>query len=178
MLITCHANTQVLQDANPQGIRVGAQSVFFEPKGAFTAAVSAPMVKSVGAELVLVGHSERRSVFKESNADINRSLKQVLAHDMVPVLCVGETLQEYESGSMIPFDLAKGACSHRTVVCVRDRAEQGGDICAAERGAGGRHCRASGRHRRCLRAGKFALNYPGYCERETTMHDYCPLIAL
>lgn len=92
-------NLQVLQDANPQGIRVGAQSVYFETKGAFTAAVSAPMLKSVGAELVLVGHSERRSVFGESNADINRSLKQVLAHDMVPVLCVGETLQEYESGN-------------------------------------------------------------------------------
>jgi triosephosphate isomerase len=56
------------------------------------------MLKSVGAELVLVGHSERRSVFGESNSDINRSLKQVLAHGMVPVLCVGETLQEYESG--------------------------------------------------------------------------------
>lgn len=77
---------------------MGAQSVYFETKGAYTAAVSAPMVKSVGAELVLVGHSERRSVFHESDADINRSLKQVLAHGMVPMLCVGETLSEYEEG--------------------------------------------------------------------------------
>lgn len=72
--------------------------MYFEAKGAFTAAVSAAMVKSVGAEMVLVGHSERRSVFGESDADINRSLKQVLEHGMVPVLCVGETLEEYELG--------------------------------------------------------------------------------
>lgn len=94
----CPACRQTLENDNPQGIKVGAQSVYFETKGAYTAAVSAPMLKSVGSEMVLVGHSERRSVFKESDADINRSLKQVLAHGMVPVLCVGETLSEYEEG--------------------------------------------------------------------------------
>ena len=81
-----------------QNVKVGAQSVFFETSGAYTAAVSAPMLKSLECDLVLVGHSERRSVFKESNADINKSLKQVQAHGMVPILCVGETLQQYESG--------------------------------------------------------------------------------
>lgn len=90
---------QVLEGSNPQGIRVGAQSVFFETKGAFTAAISAPMLQSVGAQLVLVGHSERRSVFGETDADINRSLQQVWAHGMVAVLCVGETLSEYELGT-------------------------------------------------------------------------------
>lgn len=77
---------------------MGAQNVYFEPKGAFTGAVSASMLQSVGISMVLVGHSERRSVFKESDADINRSLKQVLAHGMTPVLCVGETLEENEAG--------------------------------------------------------------------------------
>eukprot|EP01032_Pedospumella_encystans_P008787 gene8787-10396_t len=81
-----------------QNVKVGAQSVFFETSGAYTAAVSAPMLKSLECDLVLVGHSERRSVFKESNAEINKSLKQVQAHGMVPILCVGETLQQYESG--------------------------------------------------------------------------------
>lgn len=81
-----------------QNVKVGAQSVFFETSGAYTAAVSAPMLKSLECDLVLVGHSERRSVFKESNDDINKSLKQVQAHGMVPILCVGETLQQYESG--------------------------------------------------------------------------------
>jgi triosephosphate isomerase len=76
------------------------------------------MVKSVGAELVLVGHSERRSVFKESNADINRGLKQVLAHAMVPVLCVGETLQEYESGSTAPVDLVQGSVRSHVFLCI------------------------------------------------------------
>ena len=72
--------------------------MYFETKGAYTAAVSASMLQSVGAELVLVGHSERRSVFGETDGDVNRSLKQVLAQGMVPVLCVGETLQEFEQG--------------------------------------------------------------------------------
>lgn len=72
--------------------------MYFETKGAYTGAVSVSMLQSVGAELVLVGHSERRSVFGESDGDVNRSLKQVLTQGMVPVLCVGETLQEFEQG--------------------------------------------------------------------------------
>lgn len=79
-------------------MRYGAQTVFYQPKGAYTGAVSASMLKSLECDYVLVGHSERRSVFKETDEEINRSLKQVLENDMVPILCVGETLEQYESG--------------------------------------------------------------------------------
>ena len=94
-----------------QAIKIGALSVYFETKGAFTAAVSAPMLKSIGCSYVLVGHSERRSVFGESNTDINKSLKQVQAHGMVPILCVGETLEEYEQGSANFMLVYYSACS-------------------------------------------------------------------
>jgi triosephosphate isomerase (TIM) len=90
-----------------QRIKFGAQTVYFETKGAFTAAVSAPMVKSLGCDYVLVGHSERRTVFGESNGDINKSLKQVQAHGMVPILCVGETLAQYEQGSALVVSTVK-----------------------------------------------------------------------
>lgn len=82
-------------------MRFGAQTVFYQPKGAYTGAVSAPMLKSLECEYVLVGHSERRSVFKETDEEINRSLKQVLENEMVPILCVGETLEQYESGEFV-----------------------------------------------------------------------------
>jgi len=84
-----------------QQMRFGAQTVFYQPKGAFTGAVSASMLKSLECEYVLVGHSERRSVFKETDEEINRSLKQVLENEMVPILCVGETLEQYESGGSL-----------------------------------------------------------------------------
>jgi len=79
-------------------IKVGAQSTYYESKGAYTGAVSASMLSSIGCDYVLVGHSERRALFGETDMDINCSLKQVISHGMKPVLCVGETREEYELG--------------------------------------------------------------------------------
>ena len=76
------------------GISVGAQQVYYEDKGAFTGSVAASMVKSVGCEYVLCGHSERRSVFSDSDANINMKVKKVLEVGMKPILCVGETQDE------------------------------------------------------------------------------------
>jgi triosephosphate isomerase len=84
-----------LQQSN---IKVGAQNVYFEDKGAYTAAVSGSMLKSVDCTYVLVGHSERRAVFGETDSEVNKNLKSVLAGGMKPILCVGETLEEYELG--------------------------------------------------------------------------------
>lgn len=79
-------------------IKVGAQNTFYENKGAYTAAVSASMLSSIDCEYVLVGHSERRALFGETDIEINRSLKQVMYYGMKPVLCIGETREEYELG--------------------------------------------------------------------------------
>jgi len=78
------------------GVSIGAQSVFFQDKGAFTGAVSASMLKSVGCSYVLCGHSERRSVFMDDDKKINKKVKKVLDLGMRPVLCIGETKEEYD----------------------------------------------------------------------------------
>ena len=75
---------------------VGAQSIFFEDKGAYTGSVAASMVKSVGCEYVLCGHSERRTLFSDSDDAINRKVRKVLEAGMKPILCIGETMVEYD----------------------------------------------------------------------------------
>jgi len=80
------------------GVSVGAQSVYFEDKGAYTGAVASSMVQSLGCDYVLCGHSERRTLFKDDDVAINRKVKKVLADGMKPILCIGETKEEYEAG--------------------------------------------------------------------------------
>ena len=80
------------------GIDVGAQGVYYEDKGAFTGSVAASMVKSVGCEYVLCGHSERRALFSDSDVNINAKVKKVLEFGMKPILCIGETQEEYDLG--------------------------------------------------------------------------------
>ncbi|MBI5556598.1 MAG: triose-phosphate isomerase [Deltaproteobacteria bacterium] len=79
-------------------VLLGAQNVCWEEKGAFTGEISPPMLKDLGCTLVIVGHSERRHVFGESDAMINRRATGALRHGLIPVLCIGETLAERESG--------------------------------------------------------------------------------
>lgn len=81
-----------------EGIAVGAQQVYYEDKGAFTGSVAASMVKSVGCEYVLCGHSERRTLFSDSDVNINSKVKKVLEFGMKPILCIGETQEEYDLG--------------------------------------------------------------------------------
>ncbi|EKX31363.1 hypothetical protein GUITHDRAFT_166901, partial [Guillardia theta CCMP2712] len=76
-------------------VELGAQSVYYEEKGAFTGAVSVAMVKSMGCKHVLCGHSERRTIFKNSDEDVNRKVKKVLAEGLDPLLCIGESKTEY-----------------------------------------------------------------------------------
>ncbi len=79
-------------------IRVGAQDVHWEPKGAFTGATSIPLAQGAGATVALVGHSERRHLFGESEADTARKVRALLGAGMTPLLCVGEKLEEREEG--------------------------------------------------------------------------------
>lgn len=88
-----HQVKNVVEDI---GITIGAQSIFFEDKGAYTGSVAASMVKSVGCEYVLCGHSERRSLFSDSDDAINRKVRKVVESGMKPILCIGETKEEYD----------------------------------------------------------------------------------
>ena len=78
---------------------VGAQNLHPEPEGAFTAEVSGPMILDVGATHVIIGHSERRQLFGETNEGVNIKLKAALACGLKPIVCVGETLEEREAGA-------------------------------------------------------------------------------
>lgn len=79
-------------------IKLGSQNIYFEESGAFTGEISASMLKSVGCEYAIVGHSERRAIFGEDNDLLNKKLKQALKNDLLPIYCVGETLGQREKG--------------------------------------------------------------------------------
>lgn len=81
------------------GIMLGAQNMYFEKEGAFTGEVSAGMLLSVGCKFVILGHSERRHVFRESNEEINKKVIFAIQSGLKPILCVGELLEERESGN-------------------------------------------------------------------------------
>jgi triosephosphate isomerase (TIM) len=78
---------------------LGAQDVHWEEKGAFTGEVSPAMLKALNVRYVIVGHSERRELFGETDETANRKVRAVVAHEMTPILCVGETLREHDAGA-------------------------------------------------------------------------------
>ena len=85
---------------NVQGtnIKIGAQNMHWEEKGAYTGEVSGQMLKSIGVEYVIIGHSERRQYFAETDETVNKKIKSALAAQLKPIVCVGETLEQRESG--------------------------------------------------------------------------------
>ena len=83
------------QDTN---IKIGAQNMHFEEKGAYTGEVSGEMLKSIGVEYVIIGHSERRQYFNETDETVNKKLKKALDIGLKPIVCVGENLEQRESG--------------------------------------------------------------------------------
>ena len=79
-------------------ISVGAENVYFEEKGAYTGEVSADMLKDLGVKYVIIGHSERRQYFCETDTTVNKKVHAVLNAGMMPIICVGESLEQRETG--------------------------------------------------------------------------------
>ncbi|MGV3487257.1 MAG: triose-phosphate isomerase, partial [Tuberibacillus sp.] len=79
-------------------IAIGAQNMYFEESGAFTGEISPVMLKDLGVEYVVIGHSERRTLFGETDEDVNKKVHAAFSHQLVPIICVGESLEERESG--------------------------------------------------------------------------------
>ena len=88
-----------LLTAQGTNIKIGAQNMHFEEKGAYTGEVSGPMLKSIGVEYVIIGHSERRQYFYETDEIVNKKVKAAFANGLKPIVCVGETLEQRESGN-------------------------------------------------------------------------------
>jgi triosephosphate isomerase (TIM) len=88
-----HAASEAARNSN---VGVSAQNVYWEREGAFTGEISAGMLKEAGAEYVIVGHSERRTLFGETDATVNRRMMAALAGSLTPIVCIGETLDQRE----------------------------------------------------------------------------------
>jgi len=100
-VVLCPAFTslsEVSEVISESEIKLGAQDVYWQEEGAFTGEVSCKMLKDAGCNFVIIGHSERRQFFGETNEAVNKKLKAVLGHGLLPIVCVGENLQEREHG--------------------------------------------------------------------------------
>jgi triosephosphate isomerase (TIM) len=122
---TALRSVQTLIDSDRLPFGLGAQDVHPEDDGAFTGAVSGAMLAALDVAYVILGHSERRQLFGEDDETVNRKVKAVFRHGMVPIVCVGETLEERESGGTETkvaeqvrraFDGVEAAAAARAVV--------------------------------------------------------------
>ncbi len=94
---TALRSVQTLIDSDKLSFGLGAQNVYAEDKGAFTGEISPPMLVALKVGYVIVGHSERRQLFGEDDLMVNKKVRAVLAHEMTPIVCVGETLEERDA---------------------------------------------------------------------------------
>ena len=92
----------VAEAARSSIVGVAGQNLHWEREGAFTGEISAGMLKEAGAEYVIIGHSERRRLFGETDQSVNRRLVAALGASLTPVVCIGETLEEREAGQTLP----------------------------------------------------------------------------
>lgn len=106
--VNLYAMKEAVKDTN---IELGAQNMYWRENGAYTGELAPAMVKAVGCKYVIVGHSERREIFGENDELLNLKLKAAIDNDLTPILCIGETLEERESGVLfekIKFQLVAG----------------------------------------------------------------------
>ena len=92
--------------AKGSNVKIGAQNMYFEDKGAYTGEISPAMLKDCGVEYVIIGHSERRQYFCETDETVNKKLKKAFEYGFIPIVCCGETLEQREAG--ITLEWIKG----------------------------------------------------------------------
>ncbi len=93
----------VVEAVKGTNVAVGAQNMYYEESGAYTGEVSAEMLVEAGVKYVIIGHSERRDYFKECDCMLNKKVKKALEHNLTPILCCGETLEQREMGITIDW---------------------------------------------------------------------------
>ncbi|WP_102028634.1 triose-phosphate isomerase [Salirhabdus sp. Marseille-P4669] len=87
----------LVEKAKGSNVKIGAQNMHFEENGAFTGEVSPTMLKDLGVDYVVIGHSERREMFNETDESVNKKTKAAFANGLIPIVCVGETLEQREN---------------------------------------------------------------------------------
>ena len=136
-------------------IAVGAQNVYWEPKGAFTGEISIAMIKNIGCAFCIVGHSERRNLFGETNEEVNLKARALIEADITPIICVGESLSVRDGDTYLDFVTAQVRAAYAGM----DAAAEGvGRLCRRVEGPAlrrpvGRVGAAGALCGRCLRAG-------------------------
>ena len=115
-------------DFDKAKVSVAAQNVYWEPAGAFTGEVSVPMLKEIGCTHCIVGHSERRELFGETNEDVNRKAKALVAGGIAPIVCVGESLAVRDAGTTDEYVCAQV----RAALAGLDAADMAGAVIAYE----------------------------------------------
>ena len=93
----------VVKACEGTNIEVGAENMYFEEKGAYTGEISPNMLTDVGVKYVILGHSERRQYFNEDDRVINKKIRKALEHDITPIICCGETIEQREAGITLEF---------------------------------------------------------------------------
>jgi triosephosphate isomerase (TIM) len=89
---------RLVQNAQESDLKIGAQNMHFEDKGAFTGEISPVALKDIGVTYVIIGHSERREMFAETDETVNKKVLAAFKHGLIPIVCCGETLEQRESG--------------------------------------------------------------------------------
>ena len=102
--IQLDALTTAVKEGKAQGLEIGAQNTYFEDNGAFTGETSPVALADLGVKYVVIGHSERRELFHETDKEINKKAHAIFKHGMTPIICVGETDEERESGKSTSED--------------------------------------------------------------------------
>ncbi len=113
----------IIKDTN---LQLGAQNMYFEDKGAYTGEISADFLKNSGCQFVIIGHSERRKYFGETDEGVNKKVRKALAVGMTPIVCVGETLEEREA------DQTESIVKREVVSALEDQPGKDGIIFAYE----------------------------------------------
>jgi len=120
--------TAVLAAAKGSDLKVAAQNTYFENAGAFTGETSPQVLKEIGTDYVVIGHSERRDYFHETDEDINKKAKAIFANGMLPIICCGESLETYEAGKAAEFVGAQVSAALAGLTAEQVRVQYGGSV--------------------------------------------------
>ena len=128
---------EAVRAAEGTHVKIGAENLHFEDKGAFTGEVSADMLLDLGVSYVIIGHSERREYFAETDETVNLKIKKALSKGLLPIVCCGETLSQREAG-ISAADAEKVTVAYEPIWAIGTgktaTAEQAEEVCAAIRG--------------------------------------------